>query len=166
MKKKILLVLLFVGAIIYAQEQPSFSDTSANTKEITTRYFNDYIALDFEAMQPLMDNDISFNDATAKLIFGIELVEGKTQVVENFKKTYAAIVEMKSEVIRTLFSSNVGVFEIQLTYKFKVETGKTITIKKMPLIVILTVKDDKISEHRDYGDYNHFLEQYKKQSNQ
>lgn len=162
--KNITLVTLLFFAITMNAQKLSFSEITANTKETTTRYFNDYIQLDFEAMKAQMNDNISFNDTTAKLIFGIELVEGKTQVFENFKKTYAAIVEMKSEVIRTMFSSNVGVFEIQLTYKFKVDAEKIITIKKMPLIIVLTIKDDKISEHRDYGDYNHFLEQYSAQT--
>lgn len=33
----------------------------------------------------------------------------------------------------------------------------------MPLIVILTVENGKIIEHRDYGDYNYFIDQYNRQ---
>ena len=158
-----LLVLLFIVTIASAQEKPSFKDITANTKKVATSYFNNYINLDFKAMSNQANEAISFNDTTAKLIFGIELVEGKKAVFENFKVTYASIVEMKSEVIRTMFSSNVGIFETQLTYTFKVSAEKTITISKMPLIVILTVKEDKVIKHRDYADYNHFLEQYNNQ---
>jgi ketosteroid isomerase-like protein len=162
-KNATFIVTLFFVITMNAQEL-SFSEATANTKEITTRYFNDYMNLDFEAMKKQANDDISFNDTTANLIFGVELVEGKIQVFENFNKTYAAILEMKPKFIRTLFSSNVGVFEIELTYQFKADSDKIITIKKMPLIVVLTVKDGKINEHRDYGDYNHFLQQYTKQT--
>lgn len=163
MKNKTLYVLLFACALIYAQEQPSFSEISTQTQEITTQYFNDYINLDFEAMKPQMHQDISFNDTTAKLIFGVELVEGKTQVFENFKKTYASIIEMKADIIRTMFSSHVGIFEIELTYKFKEKAESVITISRMPLVIVLTVKEGKLVEHRDYGDYKYFLKQYSNQ---
>lgn len=165
-KIPILLALLFVTTIVCAQEKLSFSDISANTKNITTAYFNAYISLDFEAMKNQVSEDISFNDPTAKLIFGGDLVEGKTTVFENFKKGYAAIIEMNSEITRTIFSGNIGVFEIELTYKFKAGADKIITISKMPLIVILTLKDGKIIEHRDFGDYNIFLKQYSEQTKQ
>ena len=161
--RKIILVVLFITVQVSAQQKLSFRDVTENTKEITTSYFNNYINLDFDALEKLANNNISFNDTTAKLIFGIELIEGKTKVFENFKKTYAAIIEMKADIIRTIFSSNVGVFELELTYKFKAGPETVITIRKMPLVVTLTVKDGKIIEHRDYGDYNHFLEQYNSQ---
>jgi hypothetical protein len=163
-KNIILVTALFFAITANAQKQLSFTEVTANTKEITTSYFNDYINLDFESMRPQMHDDISFNDTTAKLIFGTELVAGKAKVFENFKKNYAAIVEMKSETIRTIFSSNVGIFEIELTYRFKAGPEKIITITKMPLVITLTVKDGKIMEHRDYGDYTHFIVQYSSQA--
>ncbi len=154
---------MLVSTVLTAQKKLSFSDITGNTKKISTKYFNDYIKLNFEGMKSQMHDSISFNDPTAKSIFGIELIEGKTKVLENLKKTYEAIVEMKSEPIRTMFSSNVGIFEVQLTYKFKVDNKKTITINNMPLIVVLYVEKGEIIKHRDYGDYNNFLVQYKKQ---
>jgi limonene-1,2-epoxide hydrolase len=160
-----LITTLCFTITVNAQKKQSFSDVTANTKEVTTTYFNDYISLNFEAMKKQASDDISFDDTTAKLIFGVELIKGKKKVFENFKNTYAVIVEMKSDIKRTIFSSNVGIFEIELTYKFEATPDKIITITKMPLIVCLTVKDGKIIEHRDYGDYNHFLEQYKIQNN-
>lgn len=166
LRKISILITTFCFTIaMNAQKKLSFSDVTANTKEITTKYFNDYINLDFEAMKNQASDDISFDDTTAKLIFGIELVQGKKMVFENFKNTYAVIIEMKAAIKRTIFSSNIGIFEIELTYKFEASADKIITISKMPLIVTLTVKDGKIIEHRDYGDYNHFLDQYKKQNN-
>lgn len=164
-KISILVMTLCFTITMNAQKKVSFSEVTANTKKITTKYFNDYINLDFDAMKQQASDDISFDDATAKLIFGIELIKGKTKVFENFEKTYAGILEMKANIKRTIFSSNVGIFEIELAYKFKTRKNKIITISKMPLIVTLTVKDDNIIEHRDYADYNVFLEQYKKQNN-
>jgi ketosteroid isomerase-like protein len=87
---------------------------------------------------------------------GTKLIEGKVNVYESFKKSYAAIIEMKQEPIRAIFSSNTGIFEIVIKWKFKAGTEKIIAIE-MPLIVVLTVKEGKVIEHRDYGDYNYFL---------
>jgi hypothetical protein len=34
---------------------------------------------------------------------------------------------------------------------------------KMPLVVVLTVKGGKVIQHRDFGVYNYFIEQYNTQ---
>lgn len=69
---------------------------------------------------------------------------------------------MKQERVRTIFSSDTGIFEINLTWKLKVSPTKTIRIK-MPLIVVLTIENGKVIKHRDYGDYNYFVKQYNEQ---
>jgi len=158
----ILVVILFLSTTIYAQEKVSFSEATSITKKITVKYFSDYFKLDFDAMKDNMHDDISFHDPTAELIMGTRLVEGRTNVYESFKKNYAAIIEMKQEPIRTIFSSTTGIFEIIIKYRFNDGPDKMITIE-MPLVVVLTVKDGKVIEHRDYADYNYFIEQYNTQ---
>ena len=158
----ILVVILFLSTTIYAQEKVSFSETTSITKKITVKYFSNYFKLDFDAMKDNMHDDISFHDPTAELIMGTRLVEGKTNVYESFKKNYATIIEMKQEPIRTIFSSTTGIFEVIIKYKFKDGPEKIVAIE-MPLIVVLTVKDGKVVEHRDYADYNYFIEQYNTQ---
>ena len=69
---------------------------------------------------------------------------------------------MKQETIRTIFSSNTGIFEINLVWKLKNGPDKLITFN-MPLIVVLTIENGKVIGHRDYGDYNYFIEQYNHQ---
>ena len=113
-------------------------------------------------MKELMHDSISFQDPTAKLVFGGKKVEGKSNVYENFKKSYAAIIEINADTTRTIFSSKTAVFELNLTWKFKSAKDREIEIK-MPLVIILSVSDGKVIEHRDYGDYNYFVEQYNMQ---
>ena len=163
LKKEIVVVtLLFFVSIMNAQDNNEFNKRTALTKEVATKYFKAYIGLQFDAMKPLVHEAISFEDPTAKLVFGGKKIEGKQQVFENFKAGYASILEMKQESIRTIFSSDTGVFEINLTWKLKVSKTKTIRIK-MPLIVVLTIENGKVIKHRDYGDYNYFVKQYNEQ---
>ena len=68
---------------------------------------------------------------------------------------------MRPEFTRKFFSGIQAVYEMDLDFNFNVEEG-TINIK-MPLVTILTVKDNKVIEHRDYGDYNVYLKQYNEQ---
>lgn len=144
--------------------QSNFKIVSAQTEKIAERYFNNYMALDFDANADLMHDSISFTDPTAKLIFAGKYIEGKANVLANFKTAYASIQKMNFKVNKRIFSSYTAVFELDLHWEFTTEqTGKLIKID-MPLIVILTVKNGKVFEHRDYGDYHHFLKQYNEQS--
>tara|TARA_R110002049_G_scaffold297504_1_gene486465 strand:+ start:71 stop:601 length:531 start_codon:yes stop_codon:yes gene_type:complete len=162
LRKLFFILLTFVSISAFAQKSTIFNDSTSITKEITSKYFNAYFNLDFDTMKSIMHDKISFHDPTAKFLFGGKKVMGKIDVYDNFKKSYAAIIEMKQKTIRTIFSSNTGVFELNLVYKFNNGPDQIITIE-MPLIVILTVEDGKVIEHRDYADYNYFMEQYNNQ---
>lgn len=154
-----------MSTFIYAQKSTLFKQTTTLSKEIATKYFNAYMKLEFDTMKPLMHDSISFQDPTARFLFSGKKIEGKSNVYENFKKAYGSIIEMKQETIRTIFSSNTGIFEINLVWILKNGPDKTITIK-MPLIVVLTIEKEKVIKHRDYGDYNYFIEQYNRQIKQ
>ena len=164
MKKNIFLTLvlglLFVS--INSKAQQKFKENTATTKEITTKYFTRYLSLEFESLKELMHQDISFQDPTAKYIFGDTKHLGKKNVYENFKKAYAAILEMKSSNLESFFSSNVGVFKFTITWSYKNRMNKVITVN-MPLVVILTIENNKVVKHEDYGDYTKYLKQIKQQ---
>jgi len=160
--KLLLIALTLVSTSIYAQKSTMFRDSTTICKEVTSKYFNAYINLEFDTMMPMMHDGISFQDPTAKFVFGGKKIEGKINVYENFKTSYASIIKMKQETIRTIFSSNTGLFEINLVWKLKNGPDKIITIN-MPLIVVLTIENGKVIRHRDYGDYNYFIEQYNNQ---
>lgn len=158
-KKLLFILLTFVSISISAQKNTVFEDSTSISKVVTSKYLNAYFNLDFDTMKSIMHDSISFQDPTSKFVFGGKKVVGKIDVYENFKKSYAAIIEMKQKTIRTIFSSNTGVFELDLVYKFNNSPDQIITIK-MPLIVILTIKNGKVIKHLDFADYNYFMEQY------
>lgn len=147
-----------------AQQLKQFNNNTAITKKITTRYFNAYMDLNFETMKKLMHKDISFYDPTSKFIFGSVKVTEKEQVFKNFVNNYSSIVDFKKSDLESFFSSNTGVFKFNLSWSFKEANNKIVTIKDMPLVVVLTLENNKVIEHVDYGDYVHFLKQIKGQN--
>lgn len=147
-----------------AQQLKQFNDNTAITKKITTRYFNAYMDLNFETMKKLMHKDISFYDPTSKFIFGSVKVTEKEKVYKNFINNYFSIVDFKKSDLKSFFSSNTGVFKFNLSWSFKEADNKIVTIKNMPLVVVLTIENNKVIEHVDYGDYVHFLKQIKGQN--
>jgi len=147
---------------IHAEENKAFKEATNISKKAMNKYFAAYFDLDFKRMKKLMHDDISFDDPTARFVFGGDKIVGKNNVYNAFKKAYASIIEIKQTPIRTIYSSNVGVFEVDISYKFRDGPDKIITIN-MPLVIILTYQDGKIIEHRDYADYHFFLEQYNDQ---
>jgi len=165
-KMFVLTIILFISVTMSPNNvhaNTEFYEANTVTKNVTEKYFAAYFDLDFETLKELMHDDISFADPTADLIFHSEKVIGKDAVYENFKKGYASITEMTQTPIRTIYSSNTGIYEINIEFKFK--EGANIISINMPLVIILTIKDGKVIEHRDYGDYNHFLRQYNDQRN-
>ncbi|WP_418510577.1 nuclear transport factor 2 family protein [Corallibacter sp.] len=113
-------------------------------------------------MKKLMHKDISFYDPTSKYIFGSIKVIGKDEVFKNFVGNYSAIIDFKKSNLESFFSSNTGVFKFNLSWKFKEADNKVVTIKDMPLVVVLTVENNKVISHVDYGDYTYFVKQIKK----
>lgn len=145
---------------INAQQKNPFSERTALTEEIATKYFNNYMAIDWSNLADLMHNDISFEDPTAEILFGFKKPIGKENVLKNFRDTFVGITNMTPKLIRTFFSGDNGVFEMDLSFSFKNRQNGITTIS-MPLVVVISVKDGKVIEHRDYGDYREYLKQLK-----
>ncbi len=151
--------LIAVGAVD-AQPPKEFLDTTAKTKEVATKYFDLYMAMDWDRLETMLHLDSSFQDPTAALIFSGEKESGKAAMMKKFREGYASLTSMKAKLSRTFFSSSVGVFELDLTFGFR-NRQKGITTITMPLVVVITVRDGKVIEHRDFGDYTEYLKQLK-----
>lgn len=147
-----------------AQQFKQFNDSTANTKSITTSYFKAYMDLDFDAMKKWMHKDISFEDPTSKYIFGSSKHVGKENVYQNFKNDYSSIIEVKKNNIESFFSSNTGVFKFNISWSYKDANNNIVDIKNLPIIVVLTVENNKVIKHVDYGDYNLFISQITQQN--
>lgn len=158
--KKYLILLIFVATTIAvnAQQKSPFPERTLLTEDVATKYFNHYMAIDWDKLSLLMHDDISFEDPTAELLFGEKKPVGKTNVLKNFRDTFIAITNMTPKLTRTFFSGDNGVFEMDLSFSFKDRQNNTVTIQ-MPLVAVITVKDGKVIAHRDYGDYREYIKQ-------
>lgn len=156
----VLIVILAAAFATNAQQKNPFNETTAVTQDVAVKYFDLYMAMDWEKIGLLMHDDITFEDPTAQLLFGEKKPSGKENVLKNFREGYASLTNMTPKLTRTFFSGNTGVFEMDLSFSFKNRQNGISTIQ-MPLVVVITVKDSKVISHRDYGDYREYLKQLK-----
>lgn len=161
MKKYIVVLLLITSTVASsAQQGNQFKSTTDATQDISTKYFNSYIAMDWDKLEPMLHPDATFEDPTAALLFGEKRPSGKVNVMKNFRDGYESLTSMKAKLSRTFFSGSAGIFELDLTFGFRNRQNGITTIN-MPLVVVITVKDGKVISHRDYGDYREYLTQLK-----
>jgi len=141
----------------WAQDKPSFSQLSAETRAIAEQYFKAYIARDWDRLEPLLADAGGFEDPTATLVFGSVRFEGKTATLKNFREGYAAIKHMEFHQMRAFVSGEHAVFEGTLDWTLVLRDGKSAVTQGMPFITVLRVVRGRVLEHRDLADYTPFL---------
>ena len=82
------LALLSSIPLAFAQApRPSLAERSAQTEVVAKLYFDAYIARDWDRLEPLLDEQIRFDDATAHLVFGAVGKQGKAVLMKAFRET-------------------------------------------------------------------------------
>jgi len=147
---------LLCAAPLLAQERPSFEDTSAATEAVGQAYFDAYIARDWDALEPLLAETGSFRDATAELVFGGALADGKPAMMTLFREGYAGITQMELRPLRAFHSGHYSIFEGELSWTLQLDENREVS-SVMPFITILRIEDGQVVSHRDYADYAPFL---------
>lgn len=142
----------------YRPEEVAYLATSDQTRQVAQKYFDAYLARDWNAVETLVSDDVSFGDPTAVQLFGPNAHVGKAAAIKSFRETYAGLTHMKATVSRTMFASHYAIFESTLDWSVKLKGGKELRTPAMPFVVIVTVRDGKVVEHRDYADYRGFVE--------
>ena len=161
MKSKFILASVLLFMSLAAVAQPKFRAITDTTKTVAERYFKNYARLGFDSMAVDMANEYSFEDPTARIIFQGLRINGKEQALENFKKVYT-FFNVSLPVNRSYFSGNYGVFEG--VYKFSVNAPNNEVMSfELPIVVIIKVENGKVTEHRDYADYQAYLAQSQKE---
>lgn len=156
-----LLVSLHI-AVAQTEPRPSFADSTAATRRVAEQYCAQYLAMNLDSLAHFMHPEISFEDPTAAYIFEGGRFQGKEEVLRRFRKVNSSITDIIAEPGRSIVSSNSAVFEITLRWTFRSRSGSLITIVT-PLAIVVTVSGGLVIEHRDYGDYTTFREQYERQ---
>lgn len=162
--RNLIFVTILCSLVLFAQTPRStaFADTTERTRTVAERYMQYYLTMDVQAMGALMHDAITFEDPTARLIFGSQKHEGKDSVLAAMRMSVNSITGMRPEHIRQFASGNTLVSELTLRWSFLSRSGKTVTITT-PLVIVLMVQDGKVIWHRDYGDYTTFRRQYEEQ---
>lgn len=143
-------------APLFAQERPSFDETSAATETVSQAYFDAYIARDWDTLEPLLADTGTFRDVTAELVFGGAGTQGKPAMMTLFREGYAAITQMEFRPLRTFHSGNYSIFEGELDWTLQLSEDREVT-SVMPILTILRVEDGLVVSHQDFADYAPFL---------
>ena len=156
-----LLVLGFLSVCFssFAQQQQNFEQTTTATEELCNNYILAYFNMNFVEMADYMHDEFSFQDPTASLLFGWQFVTPKDSALHFFKTNYSSLLEMKPNFTRKFFSGEHAVYEMDLVFSFYVNEQKDSVSINMPLVTILSLKDNKVIAHRDYGDYRAYRKQ-------
>lgn len=136
--------------------RPTLAERSAQTEAVAKVYFDAYIARDWERLEPLLDDGIQFDDATATVVFGAVGMQGKTTLMKAFRKTYAAIRSMSFNPASQFASGEHMVFVGDLQWSIGLPDGLVVDTR-MPFVVRLQVRNGKVLEHLDTADYKPFV---------
>ena len=162
--RNIIILTILYSFVLSAQTPRStaFADTTERTRRVAERYMQHYLSMIVETMGALMHDAITFEDPTARLIFGSQKHEGKDSALAALKQAVNSITGMTPDHIRQFASGNTFVSELTLRWSFRSRSGKPVTITT-PLVIVLMVQDGKVIWHRDYGYYTNFRRQYEEQ---
>ncbi|WP_265570773.1 nuclear transport factor 2 family protein [Sphingomicrobium nitratireducens] len=156
--------ILFAIAILFAlaptgalAQQSDFDVATETSMRIGQSYFEAYIERDWDRLEPMLADDVVFQDTTAKYLFGGQPQEGKATLAAFFRTAYAGISRMEFTPSRSFASSDTAVFEGMLDWDVDMGGGRIVSTS-MPFVVILALRDGKIVSHRDFADYRPFLD--------
>lgn len=127
------------------------------TAPVADAYFDAYIALDWDRLEPLVGDNVTFEDRTAEQLFTSLEKSGKAEVVKGFRENYSGLTKMIFHKTRVLHSGAYAIYEGDLEWGVKYPAGRVVE-STTPFIVILKVENGKVVEHRDWVDYGPFLQ--------
>ena len=134
---------------------PAFEQASAETARVAEAYFIAYASMDWDTLEPMLHDEVSFADPTAKQIFqGIDLV-GKDAVIGLFRQYNQSLEAMSFTKDKMIASGDTAMMIGTLDWTMRIAGGKKVRTL-MPISTVITVKDSKVIAHRDYGDYREF----------
>ncbi len=150
-----------LAAVAQQAEVLTLAERSAQTESVARRYFEAYIARDWDRLEPLLDTHSRFEDATGTLLFGSQAKLGKDAQMKFFRESYAAIRSMRFSPSSQFASGEHMVFVGDLDWRVALADGQVIDTR-MPIVVRLQVRDGRVVEHLDTADYNHFVSALRK----
>ncbi|WP_243919015.1 nuclear transport factor 2 family protein [Novosphingobium beihaiensis] len=152
-----------ITAFAIAAAQPAWAETPPRYDQVTQAstpvadaYFAAYIARDWDKLETLLDDEASFQDESAELVFGGLRSQGKAAMMKRFREGYASLTHMSFKPQRTFHAGHIAIYEGDLDWGLDIGDGVVVE-SETPMVVILRVEDGKIVRHRDNVDYAPFL---------
>ncbi|MBB5203200.1 ketosteroid isomerase-like protein [Inhella inkyongensis] len=155
MKTWILCLALLTPPAFAQAPRPTLAERSAQTEAVAKAYFEAYIARDWDRLEPLLDEQARFDDATAHLVFGAVGKQGKLELMKAFRETHAGIHAMHFHPQSQFASGEHMVFVGELEWSLALPDGLVVDTR-MPFVVRLQVRDGRVLEHQDTADYKPF----------
>ncbi len=136
---------------------PDYQAVSANTRAIAEPYLQAYLKQDWARMAELMDEQISFLDPSAKLVFGDLGQQGKSRMMAYLKATYPYIETHSFKLERSFFAGEQAVFIGVSDWSFS-PPAQPVVRSVIPLVIAFKIKGDKVVEHQEMGDLQPYLD--------
>lgn len=136
--------------------KPDLDAVNAQTRAVAQRYFDAYVARDWDRLEPLLADNADFQDSTATLVFGGVRRDGKAAMMALFRQDYVGISKMEFRQTRALQFGHDALFEGELDWAVDMGGGR-IVASVMPFVSAIHVVDGKVVHHRDFADYRPFI---------
>ncbi|MDC8771824.1 nuclear transport factor 2 family protein [Roseateles albus] len=141
----------------HSPTRPDYQSASAKTKAIAEAYLHTYIQQDWVHLGEMMDEQISFRDPSAKLVFGELGQEGKSRLIGYFKATYPYIETHSFKLERSFFAGEQAVFIGVSDWSFA-PPGQPVVRSVIPLVIAIQVKHCLVVEHLEMGDLQPYVD--------
>ena len=162
------IVLCLVPISIFSQTENNTNQKKKTFKiaNLALQYMEAYSNWDSHKMKTFYSDSIHFKDPTALEIFGPQYdALGKENVANVFKNVFPEkLPDYINFKVKDYFESGTYVvinsdFEFVLPKAWYGDKASGKIFVSVPLVTILRFKDEKISSHQDFVDYNSYRKQ-------
>lgn len=155
------LLLALAGAPAHATEPtatpPSYTQVSAQTRQVAERYFQAYVRKDWASLFPLMGEQIRFRDPTATLVFGDLDQAGRPALQQYLAEVYAYIDVHAFRLDRSYFAGQQAVFIGESDWTIAIP-GESPIRSRTPIVIALKVQGGQVLEHLEMADLQAYVD--------
>ncbi|GAB4511375.1 MAG: hypothetical protein Tsb004_15730 [Allomuricauda sp.] len=138
--------------------------SAQDLKAIGEKYLESYFAIDLDAVEGYLSDDIIWSDPTwAEMDPSSKPIVNKQNVIAHFKTAFDGISNIEHEVDHFFTSANIVVAEGFISYHWTSQEGKVFKFKIREVTILVFDENNKVVKHTDYGDFKTWGEQYREQ---
>jgi hypothetical protein len=146
------------------------STVAQDASEISSKYLELYTSMRFDEIGVFYTDKSIFEDPTTSFFDPrrkYEIKTGSDDITAYLKKGFEKISNIEFNIEKQYAAGTISFSYGILNYDYMIKVeGKDKTLKiKLPLAIILEIKEGKVIHHQDIADYNEWYQQYKVQLN-